>query len=137
MRLQIRIRHIIVIAAVVVLISCAILYAEGLKDKITISYDYYEDNGYVEVYSPAIAIYKKITERFLIGVKMSVDAVTAATISRGSRVGKVDAVTSATPYRFFDDIRYAPSLFGTYNDGDNAFTLGGYYSTERDYRGRS
>ncbi|MBF0404911.1 MAG: DUF3570 domain-containing protein [Nitrospirae bacterium] len=134
--MQVRLRHIIA-AAVVILISCAVLFAEGLKDKVTLSYDFYGDNGDVRVYTPAIAIYKKITERFLIGVKMNVDAVTAATIYRGSRRGKVDAVTAATPMRLFDDVRYAPSLFGTYNDGDNAFTLGGYYSTERDYTGRS
>ncbi|MBF0458987.1 MAG: DUF3570 domain-containing protein [Nitrospirae bacterium] len=136
MRLQIRIRHIF-LAMAAILISCAILYAEGLKDKITLSYDYYGDNGGDQVYSPGIAIYKKITERFLIGVKMNVDAITSASISKGSRIGKPDAVTSATPMRSFDDVRYAPSLFGTYNDGDNAITLGGYYSTERDYTGRS
>ncbi|MBF0319519.1 MAG: DUF3570 domain-containing protein [Nitrospirae bacterium] len=134
--MQVRIRHIL-IAVAIILIPCALLYAEGLKDKVTFSYDFYGDNGDVRVYSPGIAIYKKISERFLIGTKMNIDAVTAATISQGSRRGHVDAVTSATPLRLLDDVRYAPSVFGTYNDGDNAATLGGYYSTERDYTGRS
>lgn len=134
----------------VILIPCAFLYAEGLKDEINLSYGYYADNGAVRVSTPTISILKKVTDRFLIGVKMQVDAITAATISGGP--AKTDAVTSAsgstsgsgsstvtsTPKtKLFDDVRYSPAIFTTYSDGDNAITLGGYYSTENDYTGRS
>ncbi len=126
-------------AAVVLLVFFSLtgLRAEELKDKISVGYDYYSDSGDTQVYSPNIGIYKKISNKFLIGVKSRVDAITSATISNGGRRNKVDAVTSATASRTFDEVRFAPSLFTKYKDDDNAMTIGGYYSTERDYTGRS
>lgn len=114
-----------------------IIGAESLKDKIIFSYDYYADNGDVRVYSPSIGIYKKLSEKFMLGAKLRVDAITAATKVYGGTYNRMDAVTGATPTNRFDEVRYAPSLSGTYSNGDDTLTMGGYYSTELDYTGRA
>ncbi|QWR76224.1 DUF3570 domain-containing protein [Candidatus Magnetomonas plexicatena] len=128
----------IVAVIIFVLFSFAALNAEELKDKISLGYDFYTDSGDTKVYSPNIGIYKKITGNFLIGGKLRVDAITSATMSNGGRKNTVDAVTSATrSHGTFDEMRYAPNIFAEYKDDENALTLGGYYSTENDYIGRS
>ncbi|MBF0518302.1 MAG: DUF3570 domain-containing protein [Nitrospirae bacterium] len=124
--------------SVLVLLSLAVLSAEELKDKISLGYDFYTDSGNTKVYSPNIGIFKKITGNLLIGGKFSVDAITSATMYNGGRKKTVDAVTSATrKHGTFDEVRYAPNFFTMYKDYENTLTLGGYYSTERDYTGRS
>ena len=111
-------------------------FASSLEDKATLSFDFYADNTEVEVYSSTFGFFKTITRKFLIGIKMRIDAISAASIRNGGSPARTDAVTGATR-RTFDDVRYAPTLLGVYDDGDNTFTFGIYYSTERDYTGRS
>lgn len=114
-----------------------IIGAESLKEKIIFSYDFYGDNGDVRVYSPSVGIYKKLSEKFLLSAKLRVDAITAATKVYGGTYNRMDAVTGATPTNHFDEVRVAPSLAGTYSNGDDTVTAGGYYSTEYDYTGRA
>lgn len=111
--------------------------ATTLEDKASLSFEYYADNTDVQVYSPSLSFLKKLTRKFLIGIKMRIDAITAASIRKGGSPAISDAVTGATVRRTYDDIRYAPSVFGVYDDGDNSLTIGTYYSTERDYTGRA
>ncbi len=111
--------------------------ASSLQDKGSLSLDFYADNTDVQVYSPNFSFFKTLTKKFLIGIKMRIDAISAASIRKGGSPVRTDAVTSATGRRTFDDVRYAPTLLGVYDDGDNSFTFGVYYSTERDYTGRS
>ena len=111
--------------------------ASSLADRGSLSFDFYADNTDVQVYSPTFSFFKTLTKKFLIGIKMRIDAISAASIRKGGSPVRTDAVTSATGRRTFDDVRYAPTLLGVYDDGDNSFTFGVYYSTERDYTGRS
>jgi len=111
--------------------------ASSLEDRISVNFDYYADNTDVQVYSPGFSFFKTLTKKFLIGIKMRIDAISAASIRKGGSPVRTDAVTGATARRTFDDVRYAPTLLGVYDDGDNTFTFGVYYSTERDYTGRS
>lgn len=135
MWLQIRFRLLFLLFFV--FIPVVILHAEILKDKMTVSFDYYGDNGGLTVLSPIVAFYKKISDKFMLSARIRVDAITAATKSYGGRAVGIDAVTGATPTGNFDEVRYAPSLTGIYNNGDNSASFGGYYSTERDYTGRA
>ncbi len=112
-------------------------FASSLEDKASLSFDFYADNTDVQVYSPNFSFFKTLTKKFMIGIKMRIDAISAASIRKGGSPVRSDAVTGATAKRTFDDVRYAPTLLGVYNDGDNSFTFGVYYSTERDYTGRS
>lgn len=111
--------------------------ASSLADRGGFTFDYYADNTDVQVYSPGFSFFKTLTKKFLIGIKMRIDAISAASIRKGGSPIRTDAVTGATARRAFDDVRYAPTLLGVYDDGDNSFTLGVYYSKERDYTGRS
>lgn len=112
-------------------------FAGSLEDRADLTFDYYADNTEVQVYSPSLSFLKKLTRKFLIGIKMRIDAITAASIRKGGAPAISDAVTGATVRRTYDDVRYAPSIFGVYDDGDNTLTVGAYYSTERDYTGRA
>jgi len=113
-------------------------FASDLKDKMSFGINTYSDNAGVQVYSPTLALYKKLSSQWLLGVKMRIDAVTAASIKNGSDANHVDAVTAASAKESIaDDVRYAPTAMLTYNDGDNTLTFGGYYSKEIDYIGKS
>ena len=98
----------------------------------------YNDNGDVEVYSPTFSLFKKVSTHWMLGLKMRIDAITAASITSGSNADHVDIVTGASSSsEFYDDIRYAPTLMATYDDGENTLTFGGYYSSEVDYEGKA
>ncbi len=107
------------------------------QEKLSISYDFYADNTDVEVQSPTFSLLKRITKTLFLNIKMRIDAISSASIRRGGSPVRTDAVTSASPRREFEDVRYAPTIMAVYNDGDNNFSVGFYYSTERDYIGRS
>jgi len=111
-------------------------FASSLQDKFSLGFDIYADNTDVEVYSPNFGFFRTLTKKFLIGIKMRIDAISAASIRRGGSPSRTDVVIGASR-RTFDDVRYAPTLLGVYDDGENSFTFGVYYSTERDYVGRS
>lgn len=112
-------------------------FASNLKDSMSFGVNTYNDNADVEVYSPTFSIFKKVSTHWMLGFKMRIDAITAASISNGSNSGHVDVVTGASSSLFYDDIRYAPTLMATYDDGENTVTFGGYYSSEIDYEGRA
>lgn len=99
----------------------------------------YVDNGDVQVYSPTLSLFKQVSRHWMLGFKMRIDAITAASITNGSNAGHVDVVTGASKKedQFYDDIRYAPTLMATYDDGDNLVSFGGYISEEIDYSGKS
>ncbi len=112
--------------------------ASELKDKVSIGFNTYSDNGDVQVYSPTFALFKKVSSEWMVGFKMRVDAISAASIRNGSNPTTVDAVTSASSNEdIFDDKRFAPTLMATYESGDDILTFGGYYSSEVDYTGKA
>ncbi len=125
------------IAGLLTLVPIAKGFASGAKDEVGVGFDTYFDNGNVQVYSPTFEFLKKVAQKILIGVKARIDAISAASIRNGGRPTQLDAVTGASAKEGFDDTRYAGSLFGTYDDGENTITVGGYYSTEIDYKGLS
>jgi len=112
-------------------------YASGLKDSVSVGYDFYGDNSDVQVYSPTFAFMKTISKHWLVGFKMRIDAISAASIRNGASPKRVDTVAGATDTVTFGDIRYAPTLLMSYDDGLNAMSFGGYYSTEDDYDGKA
>ena len=113
-------------------------FASNLKDSMSFGVDSYSDNADIHVYSPTLSLFKKISHRWMLGFKMRVDAITAASIRNGANVTHVDTVTGASNKQNpFNDVRYAPTMLATYDDGDNTLSFGGYYSTENDYEGRS
>jgi hypothetical protein len=112
--------------------------ASNLKDKVSVGINTYNDTGDVDVYSPTFSIFKKVSSQWMLGFKMRVDAITAASITNGSNADHVDVVTGASASdEFYDDIRLAPTLMATYDDGENTLTFGGYYSNEIDYEGKA
>ncbi len=113
--------------------------ASNLKDSMSFGINTYSDNADVQVYSPTFSLFKKVSNQWMLGFKMRIDAISAASIQNGSSSQHVDAVTGASskgdePY---DDIRFAPTLMATYDDGDNTLSFGGYYSSEIDYVGQA
>jgi len=113
-------------------------YASSLKDSMSFGVDAYSDNADVQVYSPTLSLFKKVSSHWMLGFKMRIDAITAASIKNGANGTHVDAVTGASSSdKAFDDVRYAPTLMATYDDGDNVLSAGAYYSTEIDYTGQA
>jgi len=114
-------------------------YASELKDSASFGFDTYADNNDVQVYSPTFELLKTVSKNWLVGVKLRVDAIAAASIRLGSSpaLAKPDAQATASKRSGFDDIRYAPTFFVSYDDGENAATVGGYYSSELDYVGKA
>ena len=113
--------------------------ASNLKDSISFGVNTYVDNADVQVYSPTLSLFKKVSTHWMLGFKMRIDAITAASILNGANAGHTDIVTGASRKEDnpFDDVRYAPTVMATYDDGDNSVTFGGYYSKEADYEGKS
>ncbi|MDF1876804.1 DUF3570 domain-containing protein [Sulfurimonas sp. SAG-AH-194-L11] len=113
--------------------------ASNLKDSASIGFDTYSDTGDVQVYSPTLSLFKRVSTHWMIGFKMRIDAITAASIQNGASAGNVDVVTGASQKEdsLADDTRYAPTAMATYDDGINSFTLGAYYSQEIDYEGKA
>jgi len=113
-------------------------WASELKNSASIGLDTYADNGDVEVYSPTFSLMKTISKEWLVGIKMRIDAIASASIRNGGRPGIPDAVAGASGRSDdFDDMRYAPTFLVAYDDGINSIGGGFYYSTEKDYEGRS
>ena len=112
-------------------------YASNLKDSASIGFNTYTDSGDVQVYSPTISLMKTLSKKFLIGFKMRVDAIAAASIRNGGSPQLVDTVTGASAKKVFDDVRYAPTLLMAYDDNTNAISGGAYYSSENDYVGKA
>ena len=109
--------------------------ASELKDTVSIGVDTHNDNNDVQVYSPTFALLKTVSKHWLMGIKMRVDAIAAASIRLGSSpaLASVDATATASKRSGFDDVRYAPTFMARYDDGINSATIGGYYSKEIDY----
>ena len=108
--------------------------ASDLKDSASFGIDTYSDNADVQVYSPTLSLFKKISSKWMLGFKMRIDAITAASITNGSNANHVDAVTGASSKdKLFGDVRYAPTLMATYENGNNLLSFGAYYSQEIDY----
>ena len=112
-------------------------FASEIKDEVAVGFNTYFDNGDVQVYSPTFEFLKKLTQKFFLGIKTRIDAISSASIRNGGRTYLVDTVTGASPRNTFDDVRYAGSLYGGYEGESFSITLGGYYSIENDYEGRS
>lgn len=114
-------------------------YASDLKDSASFGFDTYTDNNDVQVYSPTFELMKTISKHWLVGIKLRVDAIAAASIRLGGSpaLARPDAQATASKKSGFDDVRYAPTFFATYDDGVNSATVGGYYSSELDYVGKA
>jgi len=112
-------------------------YASGLQDSASIGFDTYSDNHDVQIYSPTFSLMKTISKNFLVGVKMRIDAIAAASIRNGGHPDRPDTVTGASDKSGFGDVRYAPTFLAAYDDGQNALSGGFYYSKEVDYTGKA
>ncbi|MBT5934093.1 DUF3570 domain-containing protein [Sulfurimonas sp.] len=113
-------------------------YASSLKDSTTVGLNSYNDTADVQVYSPTFSLMKTLSKNFLIGVKLRVDTIAAASFKNGGSPAVVDVVTGASPKEgTFEEVRYAPTLTMAYEDTNNALSGGVYYSTESDYEGRA
>jgi len=130
---------------IAVLLPFVKVYASGMKDQASIGIDTYSDNGDVQVYSPSLSLMKGLTKDLFLNFRMRIDAISAASIRNGGGTTSTTTVATASTKSgeddegapMFDDVRYAPSLALSYDDGDNAASGGVYYSTEQDYEGFS
>jgi len=113
------------------------LLADSLKDSASITYDYYSDNVGVNVYSPMVALTKKLGEKFALALSYRIDAITAASMRQANGKYKdgviLDSITSASGRNGFDDFREAVTLSASYENDETTLSLGGYTSTEIDY----
>ena len=119
-------------------------FASNLKDSMSFGFNTYNDSADVDVYSPTFSLFKKVSHNWMLGFKMRIDAISAASIRNGANGGHIDAVitngttgASSMTNAIADDVRFAPTLMATYDDGENTLTFGGYYSQENDYIGRA
>jgi len=112
-------------------------FASSLEDSASVGFNAYTDSGDVQVYSPTFSLMKTLSKNFLVGFKIRVDAIAAASITNGGNPVTVDAVAGASGQEGFGDVRYAPTLIMAYDDGANAVSGGYYYSTENDYVGQA
>ena len=129
----------ILISLISLLLLEATSLASSLKDSMSFGINGYKDNADVQVYSPTLSLFKKVSHKWMLGFSMRIDAISAASIRDGANSDHVDAVTAAssTEDALYDDIRYAPTLMATYDDGENLLSFGAYYSTEIDYTGQA
>ncbi len=111
-------------------------YASNLKDSLSIGFDTYSDTGDVQVYSPTFSLMKTLSKEFLLGFKLRIDAITAASIKKLSAATTATASTNGEK-EGPDDVRYAPTLSLTYDNGSDSLTGGFYFSSEKDYQGKS
>lgn len=113
------------------------LLADSLKDSASITYDYYSDNVGVNVYSPMVALTKKLGEKFALALSYRIDAITAASMRQANGKYKdgviLDSITSASGRNGFDDFREAVTLSASYENDETTLSIGGYTSTEIDY----
>lgn len=124
--------------SVILLVPFLKSYASSLKDSVSVGVNSYNDNADVQVYSPTFSLMKTLSKNFLVGVKMRVDAIAAASIRNGGSPVRVDAVAGASAKEEdFDEMRYAPTFIMAYEDENNAASGGYYYSTENDYEGQA
>jgi hypothetical protein len=112
------------------------LFASDKKESSSTSYDIYSDNTGTTINSPSFNIKQKISKIF-IDFTQRIDAITSASIRNSAAPARPDAITSASPRNGYDDLRMATTLSGTYSTQERDYTLGGYYSNEKDYTGRS
>ncbi|MDF1877723.1 DUF3570 domain-containing protein [Sulfurimonas sp. SAG-AH-194-L11] len=113
-------------------------YASSLKDSTSVGLNSYNDNADVEVYSPTLSLMKTLSKNFLLGVKLRIDAISAASFKNGGSPSIPDTVIGASSREgVFDELRYAPTFTMAYEDQNNAVSGGVYYSTESDYEGRA
>ena len=101
--------------------------ASSIDRRLVTSFSTYIENTYQTIYSMKIDLTHPLSERFGLGTALGVDAISGATPS--SDIDDPDNDESST--------RVYPSLRLMYDDGDNAGSVGGYYSAEADYTGRS
>ena len=127
----------IIAASLMMLVPFVNSYASNLKDSLSIGLNTYSDNADVQVYSPTFSVMKTLSKNLLVGFKMRVDAITAASIQNGGRPRVSDTVIGASAKSGFDDVRYAPTFLLAYEEGDNAASGGVYYSKEVDYEGKA
>ncbi len=116
-------------------------YASSLKDTMSFGFDTYSDSGNVEVYSPTFSLMKALSNEFLLGFKVRIDSITAASIKKlaapTAPVATTAAASGGGENEGPDDVRFSPTFFATYDNGADSLTGGFYVSTEKDYQGKS
>jgi len=111
--------------------------ASSLEDSASVGLNTYSDNGDVQVYSPTLSLMKTLSKKVLVGFKMRVDAISAASIRNGGQPKVADTVVGASSKIIVEELRYAPTFLIAYDDGKNAVSGGVYYSRENDYEGKA
>ncbi|MDQ7084183.1 MAG: DUF3570 domain-containing protein [Sulfurovum sp.] len=112
-------------------------YASELQDSASFGFDTYTDNNDVQVYSPTFSLMKTLSKNWLVGVKLRVDAIAAASIRIGGSPAQVDAQATASKQSGFDDVRASPTFLVAYEKGEHSASAGIYYSNEVDYIGQA
>ena len=108
-------------------LSGSVVSASSIDRRLETSFSTYIENTYQTIYSMKVDLIHPLSERFGFGTALGVDAISGATPS--TDIGDPDNDEAST--------RVYPSLRLMYDDGDNIGDLGGYYSAETDYTGRS
>lgn len=113
------------------------LFADGLKDHMGFSVDFYNDNVGVTILSPMANLTKKLSESWAFAASIRLDGITAASIRNGSgtkvNAAIADAVSGASGRLGFEDLRIAPMLSMSYEGERFGVTFGRYYSEEIDF----
>jgi hypothetical protein len=112
------------------------LLSSEKKESATTSYDFYTDNTGTTINSPVLNIKQKIAKVF-VDFTQRIDAITSASIRNSAAPARADAITGASAHHGFDDLRNASTLSGSYEEDEKTYTLGGYFSSEKDYLGRA
>ncbi len=103
------------------------VFASGIDPGLMASFHTYFDDTNLTIYSAKAELTQRLSDRFGLGASLGVDAISGA--SPSSDIDASSADESST--------RVYPSLRIIYEDRNNMGTVGGYYSFESDYTGRS
>jgi len=130
-----QIRKTLFIALVIILTSVLIVTASELEDRFILSGHTYFDNDNTRIFSGKFDLTKKLAETYGFGLGLGVDSISGATQTVSQQQGgggeEEDEGEGGGKERFY------PSLRGIYDDHENTVVLGGYYSSESKYTGRT
>ena len=113
-------------------LSGSVVSASSIDRRLETSFSTYIENTAQTIYSMKVDLIHPLSERFGFGTALGVDAISGATPSKN-----IDESEDDESENDESSTRVYPSLRLMYDDGDNIGDLGGYYSTETDYTGKS
>lgn len=109
------------------LLPGTLVSASSIDHRLMSSFSTYIEDTYQTIYSLKVDLIQPLSEYIGLGTGLGVDAISGATPSEDTGASGGDESST----------RVYPSLRLMYDDGDNIGSVGGYYSAENDYTGRS